>query len=293
LSRFAATSSITLRRTIVVAFMAWAFSLSGLSLAQQAGSPWETLTEKTGWLPLGDRSADDKEWTVCTFRVYPNQSDWPINPPPSMPRYGDQIELTSASVVNVFDYRATGERMRFVVPERSQLKDLTDVMLPKAAVVVVRSLRLQQHPTGGQTVWARVSPVDFDDSRFRGWERLQHQTGWIHLGDALKYTNGVLGKLEHFGFLPAPDPIPAVGARVSLRAPAAVYLRDFLTAGEAKRLEVPNAVRPFDSRAYEVDFADAVLPKGSVLEILEMKQGPSNIGGYVAFWARVKPPRKH
>jgi hypothetical protein len=68
-------------------------------------------------------------------------------------------------------------------------------------------------------------------------------------------------------------------------------VRDFLTAGETKRLEVPNAVRPFSSSAYDTDFAHAVLPRGSDIEILEMKQGPSNIGGYVAFWARVKPSR--
>lgn len=120
---------------------------------------------------------------------------------------------------------------------------------------------------------------------------MQNQTGWIQLGDAVRYIGGRerFGPLEEFSVLPPGHSLPAVGARIRLARPARVYLRDFLTVGEARRLEVPNAVRSISDHPRESDFAGAALPTGSNVEILEIHQGPSFIGGFVAFWARVKP----
>ncbi len=278
-------------RAFLVALTAWALFQGNSPASHPSDNVWDSLTERTGWVVLGERSADDQQWTTYTFRAHPNQSDWPLHPPPLLPNVGDQIEIRSISGVQVLDYRQTGERLRFVMPEGTHSNDRTDVVLPIGAVVVVRNIRREPRTSGTQEVRARVSPVDFDDSRFDGWFRLQHQTGWIHLGDAPRLERDLerLARLEYFSVLSPLHAIPSVGSRVQLASPARLYLRDFLTAGEARRLEVPNVVR-----AGANDFAGAVLPAGSDVEILEIAQGPSTVGAgtFVAFWARVSPARE-
>jgi len=277
----------SMSRALFFLSMLLAFSLDASSMAQRLENPWASLTEQTGWVQLGERGIDDR-WIVWHFRVYPNQSDWPINPPPPMHARGDQIELRTTSNVNVLDYRLTGERLRFLAPWGSHSQDRTDVVLPSGAIVVVRGLRLGARSADARAVWARVSPVDFDDSRFNGWDRLEHQTGWIRLGEAVRYSNGAIGLLEVSSILSAPRAIPRAGGRVRLTAPAGVYIHDFLTAGEAKRAEVPNNVlRSADSE----EVTGVLLPQGSVVEVQQVKHGRSFIGGDISIWARVTPAR--
>ena len=157
--------------TISVALLLLALQVSAHpSQSQDSFGSLEGLTWKTGWIPLGDVTADGKRWATgsdpnSTFMtgVYELVGIKWDRRTPRLPAVGARIRLTGDVPIHILDYATTGEKRRMDPPPLSSRPlrpgDRTGIWLPAGTVVEVRSVKISKPHGGIRGIWARVVPV--------------------------------------------------------------------------------------------------------------------------------------
>jgi hypothetical protein len=130
--------------------------------------PLETLTYKTGWIPLGDLTADSKNWAAGSdptvpyrtgsFEILGKKVD---RRKPVLPKVGDRIRITARVPIIILDYTKTGEERRLDPPVTRGLGsvDNTNLWIETGAIVEVRAVKISPLYGQARIVWARVSPA--------------------------------------------------------------------------------------------------------------------------------------
>jgi hypothetical protein len=132
-------------------------------------SSLDVLTNRSGWIPLGDLSADRTQWASGSdptvpfktgrFEILGKTVD---RRRPVLPRIGDRIRLPASVPVMILDYATTGEKRAFESPasprRRLDDSDRTEILLPAGTVLLVREVTVGAPAGGMRTAWARVSP---------------------------------------------------------------------------------------------------------------------------------------
>lgn len=129
-----------------------------------------SLTWKTGWIQLGDTTADLKKWafghdpdTDFITGVYEIVgSDWNRRTP-RLPKVGARIRLTRSVPVLILDYGSAAEKRRLEPPSAAGRplgpEDQTDIRLPAGTIVEVRSVKVSRPRGHTRAIYARVVPV--------------------------------------------------------------------------------------------------------------------------------------
>lgn len=161
----------TLLTPVVLAIVMTQASTSTIARMQTSPAPagsLETLTYKTGWIPLGELTADSKKWATGsdptvpyntgTFEILGRKVD---RRKPVLPKVGDRIRLTARVPVTILEYTTDGERHRLDPPMISrglEPRDETGLRLEPGAVVEVRAVNITRASGQIKFAWARVSP---------------------------------------------------------------------------------------------------------------------------------------
>jgi hypothetical protein len=129
-----------------------------------------TLTWKTGWIPLGEATADLKKWAVgadpnaeFTTGVYEIVgSNWNRREP-RLPKVGARIRLVTSVPVEILDYATAGEKRRLEAPSSASRPlgpdDQTGIRLSAGTLLEVRSVKVSRPHGHIRVIWARVVPV--------------------------------------------------------------------------------------------------------------------------------------
>jgi hypothetical protein len=128
---------------------------------------------------------------------------------------------------------------------------------------------------------------------------LRGKTGWIGLGHvtrdrknwavgadpATEYNTGAFEFVDKATDRRTPV-LPRVGERIRLTTRNRLIILDFASTGERRALDDPSAVRSTGS-----ELTDVILPKGSIVEVREIRLSPAR-GGIRVVWARVVPAKE-
>jgi hypothetical protein len=154
--------------------MVASFALCGATLiAQQekgTRSALDALSSKTGWIGLGDVTADRQNWfsggdptvdyLTGPFEIIGRQVD---RRKPIFPKVGERIRLTARNMVFILDYATLGERRRLDSPTLAERpiqreRDMTGIVLLPGTIVGVRAVETSRLYGQMRAVWARVVP---------------------------------------------------------------------------------------------------------------------------------------
>lgn len=123
----------------------------------------ETLTYKTGWIPLGEARTDLTGWGTTnspTFEILGRATG-----PRSivLPKVGERIRLVERVPLYIVDFATLGEAKRLTAPmtTRRGLEpgDRTGLWLDAGSVLAVRSVSVSRPSGELREVWARVVPA--------------------------------------------------------------------------------------------------------------------------------------
>jgi hypothetical protein len=129
-----------------------------------------SLRWKTGWIPLGDTTANLKKWAVghdpntdFITGVYEIVgSDWNRREP-RLPKVGARIRLVTSVPVLILDYGTAAEKRRLEPPSAVSRPlgpgDHTGIRLSAGTIVEVRSVKVSRRDGDIRGIWARVVPV--------------------------------------------------------------------------------------------------------------------------------------
>jgi hypothetical protein len=139
----------------------------GQTQAPKSSVVLTSLTGKTGWIPLGDITADGKRWaagndpsTSFITGVYEIPGSGWDRRTPRLPKVGARIRLTVDVPVQILDYRISGEKRRLDPPASANRplgpQDETGIRLPAGSVLEVRAVAISKPHGDVRGVWARV-----------------------------------------------------------------------------------------------------------------------------------------
>jgi hypothetical protein len=163
---------------------------------------------------------------------------------------------------------------------------MTAVRILAIAITVLQSFvfAAQQDVTRG----AREGSLD----------ELRVKTGWIPLGlvtnDGKQWAVGADSATEYntgaFEFVDKTTDrrkpvLPRAGDRIRLTARNRLIILGFASTGERRALEDPSLAHPAAS-----DLTEIILPKGSVVEVQEIRQSSAR-GDIRTVWARIAPAK--
>jgi hypothetical protein len=157
-------------RLVAAAFVMMAAALLSAQSTDKSTNALQTLSHKTGWILLGEATADLKHWAVGqmgdpsvdyfsgTYVILGRTID---RRRPIRPKIGECIRIMARGRIIILDYAVTGEEHRLAPPMMTRGLDSGDdtkLFLERDAVVQVCDVKIA--PAAGQirAVWGRVSP---------------------------------------------------------------------------------------------------------------------------------------
>lgn len=144
---------------------------ASVQVSQSTGS-LDTLTHKTGWIPLGALTADSRRWAggsdpnvpymTGPFEILGRRVD---RRKPILPKVGDRIRVTARQEIVIIDYARTGEQRRLTAPSSVTsisrplgAADRTGLHVEAGEVLEVRAVKISRPLGQIRAAWARVSP---------------------------------------------------------------------------------------------------------------------------------------
>jgi hypothetical protein len=133
-------------------------------------------------------------------------------------------------------------------------------------------------------------------------DELRGKTGWIPLGDVTgdqtQWATGADPNTEYntgaFEFVDkATDRrkpvLPRPSDRIRLTTRIRIFILDFASTGERRALDDPSSVH---RSATGSELTDIILPKGSIVEVREIRLSPAR-GGIRTVWVRIVPAKSN
>ena len=141
-----------MRKTLAIVVVSIALVLSS-SLASDV---WDMLSNRTGWILLGDLNVAEKTWGT---QVHHEIKERKKKGNSIIPGVGDRLRVTIDLQLIILGYQTRGEADRLVSPAGRVLtrEDLVGVVAAGSVVEVLAVSR--ERPIGNlQGIWVRIAP---------------------------------------------------------------------------------------------------------------------------------------